>query len=152
MPNIFVTVPPKTFPREARAKLSQLICNASAESEKIPSDPRKRALCWVVINEAEEGALTCGAMDVTTAMIPCIVIAYVPAGVLDEIARGRFAELLHQAFQNALPSGEQRVCATSVIIRDVADGYWSANGEILRLPDFAKAAGYAHLQHLVACS
>jgi len=30
-----------------------------------------------------------------------------------------------------------------------ASAKWGANGQILRLPDFAKAAGYKHLQHLV---
>ncbi len=38
---------------------------------------------------------------------------------------------------------------TSVMIGDVPDGAWGANGQIWRLPDFAKAAGYKHLQHLV---
>jgi hypothetical protein len=39
---------------------------------------------------------------------------------------------------------------TSVMITDIDDGHWGARGAIWRLPDLARAAGYKHLQHLVA--
>jgi hypothetical protein len=42
-----------------------------------------------------------------------------------------------------------RFVTTSVIISPVADGSWGIAGRICRLPDFARTAGYEHLQHLV---
>lgn len=149
MPNIFVTIPNNTFTGEARAKLTQKLCDAAATAEQVPDDPRKRAVCWISINEVDAEAFTCGAQDVSAAMIPCIAISYVPAGVLDADARSRFVALVNAAFQQSLPVGETRFCATSAIVRDVDDGTWGVNGALWRLPDFAKAAGYMHLQHLL---
>ncbi len=149
MPNIFVTIPGNTFIGEARSNLTQRLCDAAAVAEQVPDDPRKRALCWIAINEVDTAAFTCGAKDVSAAMIPCIAISYVPAGVLDTEARSRFVTLVNEAFQQSLPIGETRLCVTSVIVRDVDDSTWGVNGTLWQLPDFAKAAGYAHLQHLI---
>jgi hypothetical protein len=40
---------------------------------------------------------------------------------------------------------------TSIMLHDVADGTWGANGTIWRLSDIAAAAGYAHLQPEASC-
>ncbi|CKU57569.1 Uncharacterised protein [Mycobacterium tuberculosis] len=37
---------------------------------------------------------------------------------------------------------------TSVVLDEVPDGAWGVGGRIWTLPDFARNAGYAHLQHL----
>ncbi|WP_033048268.1 hypothetical protein [Pseudomonas sp. GM33] len=37
---------------------------------------------------------------------------------------------------------------TSIILDEVNDGAWGANGAIWHLPDFIQAAGYRHLQDL----
>jgi hypothetical protein len=34
-------------------------------------------------------------------------------------------------------------------VNEVADGAWGANGNLWHLGDFAKAAGYGHLQHRI---
>lgn len=86
----------------------------------------------------------------STHVLPCIAIVYVPVGVLDEASKALYVKLLHSAFKQALPSDESRQLATSVILHEVANGMWGGNGAIWTLPDLAKAAGYAHLQHLVA--
>jgi phenylpyruvate tautomerase PptA (4-oxalocrotonate tautomerase family) len=149
MPNIFVTIPRNTFDNAARADLTRRLCEAAATAEQIPDDPRKRATCWIIFNEVDAEAFTCGAKDVSAAMIPCIAISYVPAGVLDKERRARFIELAHAAFQQSLPTGDKRLCVTSVMVRDVDDGTWGANGALWHLSDFAKASGYTHLQHLI---
>ena len=41
------------------------------------------------------------------------------------------------------------VVTTSVAFQEIAEGRWGIGGEINHLPDFAKRAGYRHLQHLV---
>jgi phenylpyruvate tautomerase PptA (4-oxalocrotonate tautomerase family) len=150
MPNILVKIPANAFDGDARATLARRITEAAAQAEQIPPDPRKRATSWVVIDEVPAGAWWCGAADVTTQMVPCLAVAHVPAGVLDAAARTRFVQQMHEAFALALPAADARRVVTSVMVHDVADGTWGVNGALWTLPDFAGAAGYAHLQHLVA--
>ena len=148
MPNIFITIPRNAFPGDARVKLTQRICDAAMEAEQLPDSANARAFCWISVHEADAGALTCGAQDAAASLLPCIALIHVPAGVLDEAARARYVQLVHAAFQQSLPEREKRRCITSVIVHEVSDGHWSVNGQLWKLPDFAKAAGYTHLQHL----
>jgi len=150
MPNILLKIPKGTFSGEARATLVRRINDAAAMAEQIPVDPKKRFLCWVVVEEVEQGLWTCGTVDVTAAVLPCIAMVYVPAGVLDEASRASYVELMHVAFTQALPANDKRQLITSVVLHDVADGAWGVNGAIWNLPVFAKAAGFEHLQYLVA--
>lgn len=150
MPNILVKVPKGAFPGDARANLLRRINDAAATAEQMPADPGKRFLSWVVVDETEAGMWTCGGIDMSSQVLSCIAMVYVPGGVLDEPSRALYVKLMHDAFKRALPAGDNRQLATSVILHDVADGTWGASGAIWNLPDIAKAAGYAHLQHLIA--
>ena len=152
MPNILVKAPQGAFPGDARANLLRHMTEAAATAEQIPADPKKRFTSWVVMDETEAGMWTCGGIDMTAQVLPCIAIVYVPAGVLDAPSRALYVKLMHDAFSRALPADDQRQLATSVILHDVADGTWGANGAIWTLVDQTKAAGYAHLQHLVAAA
>lgn len=127
----------------------QKLNDAAAAAEQIPDDPRKRSMCWVIIDEVEPGSWTCGASDMSAKLLPCLAVIYVPAGVLDGASQAIYVDLVHAAFKQSLPETEQHQLATSVILHNVADGSWGANGAIWRLPDFAQAAGYAHLQTLL---
>ncbi|WP_428424658.1 tautomerase [Methylibium sp.] len=149
MPNIVVHIPHGAFAGEARSALTRCINEAAAKAEQMPADPNKRFVCWVVVNEVDPGALTCGSVDMTAQLLPCIAMVHVPAGVLDGASRTRYVQEMHDAFREALPAGELRKLITSVVLHDVADGTWGANGVIWRLPDLAKASGHGHLQHLV---
>jgi phenylpyruvate tautomerase PptA (4-oxalocrotonate tautomerase family) len=149
MPNIVVKVPSGLLSAEAKAALVKRINAAAAECERIPADPKKRFLCWVLIEEVAAGNWTCGGVDMSQMVIPIVAIVNLPAGVLADASRARYVNLMHRAFVDALP-GERRQIATSCIINEVADGMWGASGYIWHLPQFAAAAGYEHLQHLVA--
>lgn len=149
MPHIILKIPQGSFSAEARAALVRHCNEAAAAAEQIPADPKKRFFCWVVVEEVEQGFWTCGSVDVTAGVLPCIAMVYVPVGVLDEASRGRYAELLHGAFKQALPASDNRQPMTSVVVLDVAEGAWGVNGAIWKLPAFAKAAGFEHLQDLV---
>lgn len=150
MPNILVKVPKGIFPVEARERLCQLISEAAATSEQIPADLTMRATTWVVLDEVEPGMLTCAGVDMTSQLLPCIAVVYVPQGVIDEQTRTLYARNMHEAFLRALPTDEKRRLITSVMLHDVVDGTWGVNGEIWTLPVLARAAGYVHLQHLVS--
>ena len=149
MPNILVHIPQDSFPDAARSALMRRINDAAAEAEQIGPAPRQRFLCWVLVNDIPAGAWTCGGSDVTAQVLPCLAFVMLPAGVLDDAARGCYAQLLHQAFVQAMPSADRRTVASSVVLHDVADGAWGANGALWSLREFASTAGYRHLQHLV---
>jgi phenylpyruvate tautomerase PptA (4-oxalocrotonate tautomerase family) len=148
MPTILVKIPHGSFPGESRAVLVRKINQAAAAAEQLAHTPHARAMCWVLVDELAAGAWTCGGVDLSAQLLPCAVLASVPTGVLDETSRGLFVAGIHTAFKDALPPGDQRRLATSVVIHEVPDGAWGVGGDIWRLPDFARAAGYAHLQHL----
>ncbi|WP_413705807.1 tautomerase family protein [Ralstonia sp. Ralssp110] len=150
MPNILVKIPANTFDGDARAALARRITEAAVQAEQIPDDPRRRATTWVVMEDVPAASWWCGRVDVTTQVVPCLAIAHVPAGVLDADARALFVLQMHDAFVQSLPAADGRRVVTSVMLHDVADGTWGVNGALWTLPDFARAAGYAHLQHLVA--
>lgn len=149
MPNILVHIPNGAFPGEARAALVRRISDAAAAAERIPAEPRKRMLCWVVVDEGQAGAWHCGGADITAQMLPCVAMVHLPAGVIDDASRAAYVEAMHKAFEQSQPADDQRRIATSVVLHEVPDGTWGVNGAIWRLPHFAKAAGFVHLQHLV---
>lgn len=150
MPNIIVRIPKGSFPGEARSALVRRINDAAAKAEQIPAEPRKRALIWVTIEEVDAGGWTCGGSDLTSRMLPCMAMVHAPAGVLDEASRATYVQAIHDAFKQAQPEQDERQLATSIVLHDVADGTWGVNGAIWRLPQVAAAAGFLHLQHLVA--
>lgn len=149
MPNIVVKIPHGAFPGEHRVDLVRRINAAAAAAEQLPNDPRKRVLCWVVVEEAALGGFTCGGGDLTQQLLPCMVQVYVPEGVLDAASRSQYVRHIHAALKGAMPAGDARQLASSVLLIDVPEGTWGGNGAIWSLADMAAAAGYTHLQHLV---
>lgn len=149
MPNIVLKIPAGSFSPDARSTLIQKVNEAAAAAERIPADPRQRSLCWVLVEEVEQGLWTCGAADVTAKVLPCIAIVHVPGGVLDATARSSYVQAIHTAFKDAMSPDDRRALATSVVLHEVADGAWGVNGTIWNLPTFARVAGFEHLQYLV---
>jgi len=149
MPNIIVKVPEGVFDADAREALAKGITAAAKTVERIGDDPRQEFLTWVAIEEVKAGYLFAGGNDPLSRVVPVIVLFYPPEGVIDEAGRTDAVRLVQEAVASAKPAGDARPVMTSVIVADVADGTWGANGQLWRLPDFARAAGYKHLQHLV---
>jgi phenylpyruvate tautomerase PptA (4-oxalocrotonate tautomerase family) len=149
MPFITVKVPAGVLCDAAKAALTNGICAAAAECEQVPDDPKMRALCVVTIEETGAGNRTFGGRDLSQMLVPFDATVNIPKGVLDDQSRARFVELLHQAVIDALP-GEKRRITSSFIINEIEDGMWGVSGSLWKLPDFAAASGYRHLQHLVA--
>ncbi|MDM0033022.1 tautomerase [Variovorax sp. J22P271] len=149
MPTILVDIPQDAFPGAARAALVGGLNAAAAAAGQIPAVPRQRSLCWVLVNEVAGGGWTCGGVDLTSQLLPCSARIYLPSGVLDETSRARYVQWVHASFEQALPADDRRRLVTSVLLQEVADGRWGVGGAIWSLADFARAAGFAHLQHLV---
>src|SRR5438105_14799267 len=115
MPNIVIRIPAGVLDDKARAALVAAINEGAAECERIPPDPARRSLCWVAIEEIAPGHLTCGGLDpLQAAVVPVMLSVNVPAGVLDDASRERYASLMHQAVAGALASEKRRI-ATSCI-------------------------------------
>lgn len=148
MPFITVKVPAGVLDEAAKATLTNGICAAAAECEQVPDDPKMRALCVVSIEETGAGNRTFGGRDLSQMLVPLDATVNIPKGVLDDRSRARFVELLHQAVMSALPDEKRRI-TSSFIINEIEDGMWGVSGSLWKLPDFAAASGYRHLQHLV---
>lgn len=146
MPNILIHLPAGAYPDASRQDLVRHINEAAALAEQLPEHPRHRAMCWVLVQELSAGQWTCGGQDVTDRVLPCMARVSVPAGVLDDASRALYVKAMQHAFEQALPAGEQRVLQLSVILEEVPDGFWGVNQQLWRLPDFALAAGFKHLQ------
>lgn len=149
MPNIIVKVPEGIFDAASRERLAKGITAAAKTAENIGDDPRHEFTTWVVIEELKAGYFFAGGNDPVAQVLPAIVLFLAPAGVLSEDRRAEAVRLIHAAVVAAKPENDPRKVLTSIIVSDVLDGTWGGSGGVWRLPDFAKAAGYKHLQHLV---
>ena len=149
MPNILVKIPEGVFDGTGRKRLAAGITAAAKRVEQIGDDPRHLFLIWVVIEEIKSGSLYAGGDDPLARVIPVIVLFCPPSGVIDHDGRAEVVRLIHEAVAAAKPEGDPRPVATSVIVAEIEDGTWGANGALRRLPDIARAAGYKHLQHLI---
>lgn len=152
MPAIIAKLPEGIFDAAARGRIARGIHAAAKAVEAWGDDPRQEFLAWVLIEEIPSGCLFAGGEDPLARVIPVVVMVYPPAGVIDDTGRAELVRLVHAAITSATPSADPRPVATSVIIREVADGTWGANGQLWHLADFARAAGYRHLQHLVGAA
>jgi phenylpyruvate tautomerase PptA (4-oxalocrotonate tautomerase family) len=150
MPNIIVKIPEGAFDEAGRAALGKEVHAAAKAVEGWGDDPRQEALTWVLVEEVKPGCLFAGGIDQTLRIIPVIVFFYPPAGVIDQAGRVEVVKRVHQAIAAAKSASDPRQVATSIMIWEVADGTWGGNGQLWSLPDFARAAGYKHLQHLVS--
>jgi phenylpyruvate tautomerase PptA (4-oxalocrotonate tautomerase family) len=149
MPNIFIKLPNGVFDPAARDRLAQAVTAAAMAAEQIGDDPQHALTTWVVIEELEPSHLYVGGGDPLGRFIPVIVFFHPPAGVIDESGRAELVKLMHEAVTGAKPAGDSRPVMTNIIVADVADGTWGVSGQVWRLPEMARAAGYKHLQHLV---
>ena len=148
MPNNLIKVPQGSFTYEQQALLSEAITKEAVEVEQMGSDPRQRSLCWTLIEEVPSGSWKCGGVDVSAQAIPCIIQVKIPSGVLSKAMRDDYVQRLHQAVSRSKETNDHRVIMTSIILEEINDGFWGANGAIWSLTDFAQAAGYRHLQEL----
>lgn len=149
MPNITIKAPRGAFTPAARDTLAQALTDVARIVEQGGDTPAQMALTWVHIDEYEPGAFYAGGHDPLARIIPVVVFFHYPQGVLDDAARADAARLLQEVISAAKAPDDARQVRTSVVMTEVVDGTWGGNGRVLRLPDFARAAGYKHLQHLV---
>jgi phenylpyruvate tautomerase PptA (4-oxalocrotonate tautomerase family) len=149
MPNILIRVPQGCLDTQAKSHLAAQLTAISAEIEQIPDKPHYRSLCWVLIEEISPGCWTCGGIDITAQVVPIMLQIYAPAGVIDNSARERFAAAVMHTFKTICADDKRRLVISSLFV-DVPNGTWGVDDRIWHTSDFARAAGYRHLQHLVA--
>lgn len=147
MPNIVIRIPAGVLNSDSKRLLSEQINAVAAEVEQIPDHPKNRFLCWVLIDEVAPGNWTCGSQDISADYVPVLIQVHLPVGVLDDAARAQYASGMQQAFATAL-AHEKRSVLTSCLFNEVVDGTWGVNGALWQLPDFARHAGFKHLQSL----
>jgi phenylpyruvate tautomerase PptA (4-oxalocrotonate tautomerase family) len=148
MPTIIIKAPEGVFDAAAREEIAAGVTAAAKAVEQIGDDPRHEFTTWVVIEEIKRGFLFAGGRDPLSSVIPVLVSFHHPEGVIDQAGREEAVRLVQEAIAAAAPA-DGRPVITSVVMSKVADGTWGAAGTIWRLADFARAAGFRHLQHLV---
>jgi phenylpyruvate tautomerase PptA (4-oxalocrotonate tautomerase family) len=149
MPNVVVKIPEGVFGSLGLQRLAEGLTAAARQVEQIGDDPQHLFLTWIAIEEVKPGCLFAGGADPLARVIPVIVFFYTPAGLIDQAGRAEAIRQVHEAVAAAKPAGDPRPVMTSVMVTEIADGTWGANGAVWRLPEIAQAAGYKHLQHLV---
>lgn len=150
MPNITLTLPANAFDAATRQRLLQAVHDAAVRASGLGAEPAQQRLCWVMLQELAAGHWLCGGLDIGARGIPCQVEVRIPQGVLDVQQRADYALHLHDAIADCVAPGDPRVLLSSIVMTDIADGHWAANGRLWHLNDFVQAAGYAHLQSQVA--
>jgi phenylpyruvate tautomerase PptA (4-oxalocrotonate tautomerase family) len=150
MPTLLVKIPHGSFPGSARDALFEAVTRVAIEVEQVGDTPQQHAVTWVAIEELPPGAVRAGGKDITAQALPCIVQAYIPAGVLDGASRAAYVARMSAAFQSAMPEGDQRRPLLSTLLLEMPEGQWGAGDRIWRLPDVTAAAGFKHLQSVLA--
>jgi len=148
MPNITVRLPQGVFDGAARAKIAQGLNEVAKTVEQIGNDPANERLTWVVFDEIKSGCIFAGGADPTASIIPVIVWVRHPEGVIEQTGRESAVRLIHEVIADAAPK-DGRPVVSSIAVEEVVDGTWAGSGDIWRLADFARIAGFKHLQHLV---
>jgi phenylpyruvate tautomerase PptA (4-oxalocrotonate tautomerase family) len=148
MPTILIRLPEGVFDDPARAAIAADVTAAAKRVEQIGDEPAHLFTTWVIFEDIKPGHLFAGGADALTRAIPAVVFFHHPEGVIDQQGRELAVRLIHDAIAAAAPK-DGRPVISSIAIAKVEDGTWSAMGDIWRLADFARVAGYRHLQHLV---
>ena len=148
MPILNARVPEGAFSDEQRATIVADLTEAIAAAEQIPDDPIMRSRIIVIWEEIPQGRIYANAIDVSGLGVPVFLDLQPPEQALTEEHAAEFGAAVEAIFQRHASEGQ--AVLTSLIMSDVTDGRWAISGEISRIADFARTAGYAHLQHLVS--
>ena len=147
MPIVNVRVPESSFADEQVAAIVAELTDAIADAEQIPDDPGHRARIVVIWEEVPSGRIFANGANVSGIAIPVFVDMQPPEQALTDDHAAAFVAAVQDLFERQAPP--DRAVMTSVIMPDVPDGRWGIGGSISRVADFARSAGYRHLQHLV---
>ena len=145
MPIVRVEVPSGVYDAEATELLIRQVSDAAAAAEQMPDDPEHRMGLIVLWDERPEGSIRSNGVDPVGIVAPVFVWMHPPEGVVDDA----HVEQLAASLQACFDAAAAQPVTVSLVVSEVPDGRWGIGGELQRLPDFARRAGYAHLQHLV---
>lgn len=148
MPNIAVRLPEGVFDAAARQRIAAGLNRVAKAVEQIGDAPANEFMTWVVFEDIKHGYIFAGGADPLPNVIPVVVWMRHPEGVIEQSGREKAARLIHDVIAEAAPA-DGRPVISSIAIEKVVDGTWAGSGSIWWLADFARAAGFKHLQHLV---
>lgn len=145
MPDIFIQVPEGAFDAEARGRMARA---AVAVMTLVDRDAKGREpTTWAVVDEIKVGHGRIDGHDPVAQTIPVLVHVYHLAGRLDAVARVEMADLFQDICSEARRAGERRQVAASVMVAEVAEGWWGVDGQVLRL---SAESGYGHSRPMVS--
>jgi phenylpyruvate tautomerase PptA (4-oxalocrotonate tautomerase family) len=145
MPIVRVEVPSGVYDAATTEELIRAVSDAAATAEQMPDDPEHRIGLIVLWDERPAGSIRSNGIDPVGIVAPVFVWMHPPEGVVDDHHVDQLAATLQSVFEQAAA----QAVTVSLVVSEVPDGRWGIGGQLQRLPDFARRAGYAHLQHLV---
>ncbi|MEM8618568.1 MAG: tautomerase [Actinomycetota bacterium] len=149
MPIATVRVPSDSFDDDLRRAIVNDLTSAIADAEQIPTEPEIQGQIVILWDEIDAPHVHVNGAEVAEFGVPVFVDIQPPAGALEQARMDAFVEAVDRSFRDH-PPADGRPVFTSVIVSDVGDGRWGIDGQVRHLGDFARAAGYRHLQHLVS--
>jgi phenylpyruvate tautomerase PptA (4-oxalocrotonate tautomerase family) len=150
MPLNHVTLSPGAVDDDGRRALVKALTHAAARAESVPETPEGLRRSIVVVHDQEPGSILFGAGPLDSQVRAVFVDFVCSAGVLDAARKDRFAAELQAAAEATTRPDDRRPMYTSVIFHEIPEGDWGREGAIRRLPEMARAAGFAHLQTIAA--
>jgi phenylpyruvate tautomerase PptA (4-oxalocrotonate tautomerase family) len=132
---IDLTLAADTLDRDARRHLADDLLAILLRWEGAPSTPQARSLAWAFVHVVDEIRIG----HATMARPLYRVAVRTPAGALDDARRaGLVAEVTDRvlAAEGSAPTAENRF-RVWVILDEVPDGAWGAEGRIWRLSDIS---------------
>ncbi len=138
MPLVEITVPAGFLRDTERQALIKELTTAVLKAEGVPDSPRARRLTWILIHEAERGSWAIAGEP--PADIRFLVRVTVPAGAVSLARKRRMGLEIHRLLSKTAgkPLGFDEAW---IIVQEVPDGQWTADGKILQLKDLTAFVG-----------
>jgi phenylpyruvate tautomerase PptA (4-oxalocrotonate tautomerase family) len=138
MPLLEVTVPEGALDDEAKRELPPKLAAKLLEWEGAPDTAFFRSISWAHVNELP--AETMHTADGLPADPHAIVFVTTPQGALSERRRAGLVEDVTKLMLEATGWGAEAGLRVWVLCREIEEGSWAANGQIVRFEQLRAAA------------
>lgn len=138
MPLVEITVPAGFLPSPEKETLIKDLTCAVLKAEGVPDSPRARSLTWILIHEAEQGQWAIAGEP--PANLRFLVRVTVPVGAVSLARKRRMGLEIHRLLSKT--AGKTLGFDEAwIIVQEVPDGHWTADGKTLHLQDLTAFVG-----------
>jgi phenylpyruvate tautomerase PptA (4-oxalocrotonate tautomerase family) len=138
MPLVEITVPAGFLPGPEKQTLIKELTTAVLKAEGVPDSARARLLTWILIHEAARGSWAIAGEP--PADLRFLVRVTVPVGAVSLARKRRMGLEIHRLLSKT--AGKTLGFDEAwIIVQEVPDGHWTADGKILQLKDLTAFVG-----------